>query len=62
MEKAVAIITEEGGITSHAAVVGISINVPVIVGCKNAMSLDDNSTITIDSARGIIYRGVTKAL
>lgn len=63
MEKAVAIITEEGGITSHAAVVGISINVPVIVGCENAMKvLDENSTVTIDAARGIVYRGVTKAL
>jgi len=63
MEKAVAIITEEDGITSHAAVVGVSINTPVIVGCADAMRiLDENSTVTIDTARGIVYRGVTKTL
>ncbi len=63
MEKARAIVTEEGGLTSHAAVVSLSIDVPVIVGVENAMKLlDENSTVTIDAARGVIYRGVTKAL
>lgn len=63
MEKAVAIITEVGGLTSHAAIVGLSLDVPVIVGVDNAMSLlNDNAIVTIDSNRGIIYRGVTRAL
>ncbi|MEW6623842.1 MAG: pyruvate kinase [Bacillota bacterium] len=63
MEKAAAIITEEGGLTSHAAVVGLSLDVPVIVGVENAMDvLSNNSIVTVDSSQGIIYRGVTKAL
>lgn len=63
MEKASAIITEEGGLTSHAAVVGISINVPVIVGIDDVMKLiDDETIVTIDTSSGIVYKGVTKVL
>ncbi|WP_028306986.1 pyruvate kinase [Desulfitibacter alkalitolerans] len=63
MEKAAAIITEEGGLTSHAAVVGISLGIPVIVGVSDAMKiLEDDLTVTIDTPRGVIYKGVTKAL
>jgi pyruvate kinase len=63
MEKAAAIVTEVGGLTSHAAVVGISLDVPVIVGVDGIMDvIEDNSMVTIDAARGIIYRGITRAL
>ncbi|HQZ20044.1 MAG TPA: pyruvate kinase, partial [Trichococcus flocculiformis] len=59
-EKAAAVIVEAGGLTSHAAVVGIAKGIPVIVGAENATSLvQDNELITIDSRRGIIYRGAT---
>lgn len=59
-EKAAAVIVEAGGLTSHAAVVGIANGIPVIVGAKNVTSLvQDNELITIDSRRGIIYRGAT---
>ncbi len=36
MKKASAIIVEDGGLTSHAAVVGISMGIPVIVGANKA--------------------------
>ena len=36
LEKCSALITEEGGLTSHAAVVGINLGIPVIVGVENA--------------------------
>lgn len=59
-EKAGGVITEEGGLTSHAAVVGLNLSTPVIVGVENALTLfQDGEEITIDSARGDIYKGHT---
>jgi pyruvate kinase len=63
IEKCSALITEEGGLTSHAAVVGINIGIPVIVGVENAMSLlKDGQEITVDSSRGVIYDGHASVL
>lgn len=57
-ERAAAVITEEGGLTSHAAVVGVSLGVPVVVGVKDAVEkLKDETIITVDSSRGSIYSG-----
>lgn len=62
-EKAAAVIVEAGGLTSHAAVVGIAKGIPVIVGAENVTALvQDNELITIDSRRGIIYRGATTTI
>lgn len=56
--EASAIVTEEGGLTSHAAVVGISLGKPVIVGVEGAMELlKDGMEITVDAQRGHIYTG-----
>ncbi|MGG1574958.1 pyruvate kinase [Fictibacillus sp. NRS-1165] len=58
IEKAAAIITEEGGLTSHAAVVGISLGKPVIVGLQDATKLlKDGQEITVDASKGDIYDG-----
>jgi len=63
MEKASAFIVEEGGITSHSAIVGIVLGKPVIVGVKDAVRLfNDGQLITMDTARGIIYSGATRVL
>ncbi|GAW91161.1 pyruvate kinase [Calderihabitans maritimus] len=63
MERAAAVITGEGGLTSHAAIVGISLQIPVVVGIEDIMEkLEDGSIITVDAPRGLIYRGVTKVL
>ncbi|ASN05016.1 pyruvate kinase [Virgibacillus necropolis] len=63
IEKAGGIITEEGGLTSHAAVVGLSLGIPVIVGLENVFELiKDGDDITIDSAKGDVYRGHTSVL
>ncbi|KGA97856.1 pyruvate kinase [Alkalihalobacillus alcalophilus ATCC 27647 = CGMCC 1.3604] len=62
-EKAAAVITEEGGLTSHAAVVGLSLNTPVIVGVQNALNLfTEGEDVTVDSTRGDIYRGHASVL
>ncbi|ESU30862.1 pyruvate kinase [Bacillus sp. 17376] len=63
LEKCSALITEEGGLTSHAAVVGLNLGIPVIVGVENAMQLfEDGQEITVDSARGVIYKGHASVL
>ena len=63
IEKCAAIITEEGGMTSHAAIVGISLNKPVIVSATNILeSVKDGEIVTVDASRGVIYRGSTRVL
>ncbi len=59
IEKASAIITEEGGLTSHAAIVGLNLGIPVVVGCEGATSkLKDGMTVTVDTVRGFVYKGI----
>ena len=63
IEKAAAIVTEEGGMTSHAAIVGINLGKPVIVCAEGiSSSIKDGDIITVDSARGVIYRGSSRVL
>ncbi|MEC2078156.1 pyruvate kinase [Metabacillus fastidiosus] len=63
LEKAAALITEEGGLTSHAAVVGLSLGIPVIVGVDGATAiLKDGQEITVDSVRGVVYNGHASVL
>jgi pyruvate kinase len=63
IEKAAAIIVEEGGLTSHAAIVGLTLGIPTVVGVEDALRfLTDGEMVTVDSVRGLIYRGVTKVL
>ncbi|WP_243291243.1 pyruvate kinase [Bacillus sp. FJAT-47783] len=63
IEKAAAIVTEEGGLTSHAAVVGLSLGIPVIVGVENATTaVEDGLEITVDATQGMIYKGHASVL
>ncbi|MGO0059719.1 pyruvate kinase [Brevibacillus fluminis] len=62
-ERAGAVITEEGGLTSHAAIVGLNLNVPVIVGASRATELlKEGQTVTVDTERGHIYTGLARVL
>lgn len=62
MRIAAAIITEQGGKTSHAAIVSRELGVPAIVGAKGARKLLNNGTaVTASCANGddgIIYKGI----
>lgn len=63
MRKAAAFIIEEGGLTSHAAIVGLELKKSVIVGVKNALNdLKNGQIVTIDGSRGLIYSGRTRIL
>lgn len=55
IRDAAAIITEENGMSSHAAVVGLTLGKPVIVGATTAThKLKDGMLVTVDSVRGIV--------
>ncbi len=61
MEKAAAIITDEGGITSHAAIVSRELGVPCIVGTEKATQiLKTGQIVTVDAYKGIVYEGIIK--
>ena len=63
IEKCAGLITEEGGLTSHAAVVGLSLGIPVIVGVKDATSvIKHGNDITMDAESGVIYNGHASVL
>jgi pyruvate,water dikinase len=62
MKKAVAIVTNKGGQTSHAAIVSRELGVPCVVGTKTATStLKQGRVITVDGAAGKIYESALKA-
>lgn len=62
MKKATAIITNEGGMTSHAAIVSREMGIPCIVGTKNATKiLKDNDVVTVNGTDGNIYLGLNKS-
>jgi pyruvate,water dikinase len=61
MKRADGIVTDEGGMTSHAAIVSRELGVPAVVGVETATSqLDDGRSITIDGDKGTIEGGVTE--
>ncbi len=58
-----AVIAEEGGLTSHAAIVGISLGIPVIVGAEFALEkFKDGMIVTVDTEKGHVYAGKNKYL
>lgn len=61
IERAAGMVIEEGGYTSHGAIVALNLEIPTVVGAKDATStIEDGSEITLDSNRGIIYDGRTR--
>ncbi|MBI2548711.1 hypothetical protein HYW21_05160 [Candidatus Woesearchaeota archaeon] len=57
MKKAGAIVTEEGGITCHAAVVSRELGVPCIVGVKAVTQrLKDNDLVEVDATNGVVKK------
>ena len=58
MQKAGAIITNEGGMTCHAAIVSREMGTPCIVGTEHATEvLKEGEIITVHASRGIVYQG-----
>ncbi|WP_456368989.1 phosphoenolpyruvate synthase [Thermococcus sp.] len=63
MKRASAIVTDEGGRTSHAAIVSRELGIPAVVGTKVATKvLKTGDYVTVDGTRGVVYRGIVKSL
>ena len=61
MKMASAIVTDKGGITSHAAIVSRELAIPCVVGTETATKeLKTGKAYTVDSRNGIIYEGILK--
>ncbi len=61
MKRAAAIITDEGGLTCHAAIVSRELGTPAVVGTKEATRmLEDGSLVTVDGEKGHVYMGAVK--
>lgn len=61
MKKAVAIVTERGGRTSHAAIVSRELGIPAVVGTTDVLkTVKDGMVITVNGTTGEIYKGAVK--
>lgn len=59
MDRLSGIVTVEGGLTSHAAIVGVSLGIPVLLGVTNAFEvIREEGQITLDPGQGLIFTGI----
>ena len=57
MKKAAAIVTNEGGVTSHAAIVSRELGIPCVIGTKIATEvLKDGDIVEVDANNGIVKK------
>jgi pyruvate,water dikinase len=58
MRKVAAIVTDEGGMTCHAAIVSRELGTPAVVGTKTGtQQLRNGQLVTVDGEMGIVYEG-----
>jgi pyruvate kinase len=63
LERVVALIAEEGGLTSDAAIIGLNMGIQVIVGASDATRiLENDMLVTVDTPHGRVYSGLAKVL
>ncbi|WP_368863739.1 pyruvate kinase [Staphylococcus hominis] len=63
VEKAAGLITEENGITSPSAIVGLEQGIPTIIGVENATKeLKNDLLVTVDANQGRIFEGYANVL
>jgi len=59
MKMASAIVTNKGGVTSHAAIVSRELAIPCIVGTETATKvMETGKQYTVDSRNGVVYEGI----
>ncbi|MFA5879289.1 MAG: PEP-utilizing enzyme [Candidatus Margulisiibacteriota bacterium] len=55
MRKALAVVTQEGGITSHAAIVSRELGIPAVVGVQGILDkLKDGDRVEVNANSGIV--------
>ncbi|MDO5375542.1 MAG: pyruvate kinase [Staphylococcus rostri] len=63
LDKAVALVTEEGGLTSPSAIIGLEKGIPTVVGVENVTSaIPDGILVTVDAAQGKVFEGYANVL
>ncbi|MDO0821333.1 pyruvate kinase [Desulfosporosinus nitroreducens] len=63
ISRAGALVVEEGGLTSHAAITGLQYGIPTIVGAADAFSkVENGQTLTVDALTGMMYEGSVSIL
>jgi pyruvate,water dikinase len=59
MKRAAGIVTDEGGMTSHAAIISRELGVPAVVGTGNGTRvLKDDQRVTLDGDKGTVRAGI----
>jgi pyruvate,water dikinase len=58
MRRAAALVTDGGGVTCHAAIVGRELHLPTVVATRTATTvLRDGELVTVDGAKGVVLAG-----
>ena len=61
MQRAAAIVTDEGGLTCHAAIVSREMGTPCLVGTEHGTEvLKENQIVTVHASKGVVYDGNVK--
>ncbi|CAA7601921.1 pyruvate kinase [Acididesulfobacillus acetoxydans] len=61
--KAGAVVVEEGGLTSHAAIAALQYGIPAIVGAKGILrAVKSGEPLTVDALAGVVYEGTVSIL
>ena len=61
MRRASGIVTDEGGVTCHASIISRELGIPCVVGTGDATkSLKENTGVTLDGKKGLVFEGITK--
>jgi pyruvate,water dikinase len=62
MSRAAGIVTDEGGMTCHAAIVSRELGVPCVVGTREATKvISEGREVTVDGKTGTVYAGLSRA-
>jgi phosphotransferase system enzyme I (PtsI) len=59
--KVLALVTEEGGPTSHTAILAKALGLPAVVGCAGATGIGDGVVVVVDGASGVVLSGPDEA-
>lgn len=58
LRRASALVVEEGGLSSHAAICALELDLPAVIGAEDATRrLETGAVVTVDARRGLVYRG-----
>jgi len=58
MKRSNGIITDEGGVTCHAAIISRELGIPCVVGTRDATeAIEENSKVTLDGKKGLVFEG-----